>query len=89
MEKELHDMPKALRLLAEDIPHQGFERAMCLRDAAALLESVTMQRDAARREAEGFRDDMRIHLTEGPGTFSWENARAMPRPEDGSNQPED
>jgi hypothetical protein len=33
-----------------------------------------MQRDAARREAEGFRDDMRIHLTEGPGTFSWENA---------------
>ena len=45
MEEELKDMPKALRILAEDIPTQGFDRAMCLRDAAAMIESLVIQRD--------------------------------------------
>ena len=39
-----------------------------------IAEKLERERDDARREAEEFRDDMRIHLTEGPGTFSWENA---------------
>ena len=74
MEEELKDMPKALRILANEINAPDHIPAMCLRDAATIIESLIMQRDRDRREAEEFRDDMRIHLTEGPGTFSWENA---------------
>ena len=74
MEKELQDMPKALRVLASEIVAPDHVPAMCLRDAAAIIESLITQRDSDRREAEEFRDDMRIHLTEGAGTFSWENA---------------
>lgn len=36
-------------------------------------EKALSERDESRREAEEFRDNMRIHLTEGDGKFSWEN----------------
>lgn len=73
MEKELQDMPKALRVLANEINAPDHIPAMCLRDAATIIESLVVQRDRERREAEEFRDDMRIHLTEGPCIFSWED----------------
>ena len=39
----------------------------------AIANRLIKERDEARREAEEFRDDMNIHLTEGDGRFSWEN----------------
>ena len=36
-------------------------------------ERALVERDASRREAEEFRDNMNRHLTEGDGKFSWEN----------------
>ena len=37
---ELNDMPKALRLIAEGIKAPDHVPAMCLRDAAAMIESL-------------------------------------------------
>ena len=42
---------------------------------ADYIEQLKKELDESRREAEEFRDDMRIHLAEGRGTFSWEEAR--------------
>ena len=39
---------------------------------AGFAQKLERERDEARREAEEFREDMRIHITEGPATFSWE-----------------
>ena len=43
-EKEISDMPKALRLLAEQIQAPDHVPAMCLRDAAAMIESLAMDK---------------------------------------------
>jgi len=48
-EEELAAIPKALRQLAEDIKAADYAPAMCLRDAAAMIESLKMQRDTARK----------------------------------------
>lgn len=41
------------------------------------FEEIKEELSAARLEAEAFRDNMRIHLTESDGKFSWENAKGM------------
>ena len=38
-----------------------------------MISTLERERNEARREAEEFRDDMNIHLTEGDGKFTWEN----------------
>ena len=38
-----------------------------------MISTLERERDDARIEAEEFRDDMNIHLTEGDGKFTWEN----------------
>ena len=40
--KELHHMPKALRILAGQIQAPDHVPAMCLRDAAAMIESLEL-----------------------------------------------
>jgi hypothetical protein len=40
--KELHHMPKALRILAADIQAPDHIPAMCLRDAACMIESLEL-----------------------------------------------
>jgi len=40
--KELNDMPDALRILAADIQAPDHIPAMCLRDAAAMIESLEL-----------------------------------------------
>jgi hypothetical protein len=48
--KEIDDMPKALRLLAEQIDAPDHVPGMCLRDAAAMIESLRLSvADAIRR----------------------------------------
>ena len=42
------------------------------------VNRIIKERDDARREAEEFRDDMRIHLTEGDARFTWENREKTP-----------
>jgi len=49
MEKELEDMPKALRLLADKIHAPDHVPAMCMRDAAEIIEMLVKQRDESRR----------------------------------------
>ena len=39
-----------------------------------MISTLECERDVARREAEEFRDDMNIYLTEGDGKFTWEKA---------------
>tara|TARA_R110000765_G_scaffold159277_1_gene263047 strand:- start:228 stop:479 length:252 start_codon:yes stop_codon:yes gene_type:complete len=39
------------------------------------VNQIIKERDDARREAEEFRDDMNVHLTEGDGKFTWENTK--------------
>ena len=36
------------------------------------FKKVLRQRNQARKEAEDLREVMRVHLDEGPYTFSWE-----------------
>jgi hypothetical protein len=55
--KELHHMPKALRILAADIQAPDHIPAMCLRDAAAMIESLTL---AIRTTIE-----QNLHLADG------------------------
>jgi hypothetical protein len=55
--KELHHMPKALRILAADIQAPDYIPAMCLRDAAAMIESLTL---AIRTTIE-----QNLHLADG------------------------
>jgi hypothetical protein len=55
--KELHHMPKALRILAADIQSPDHIPAMCLRDAAAMIESLTL---AIRTTIE-----QNLHLADG------------------------
>ena len=38
-----------------------------------MISTLERERDDARIEAEEFRDDMNIHLTEGDGKFTWES----------------
>jgi hypothetical protein len=40
--KEISDMPKALRLLADQITAPDHIPAMCLRDAAAMIETLNL-----------------------------------------------
>jgi len=40
--KELHHMPKALRILAEQIQAPDYIPAMCLRDAACMIEALEL-----------------------------------------------
>lgn len=40
--KELHHMPKALRILANQIQSPDHVPSMCLRDAAAMIESLEL-----------------------------------------------
>jgi hypothetical protein len=44
MDKELKIMPAALRLLAAQITAPDHVPAMCLRDAAAMIESLSIER---------------------------------------------
>ena len=37
-----------------------------------MISTLERERNEARREAEEFRDDMNVHLTEGDGKFTWE-----------------
>ena len=55
--KELNYMPKALRILAEEIQAPDHIPAMCLRDAAAMIESLTL---AIRTTIE-----QNLHLADG------------------------
>ena len=48
MDEELNAMPHALRLIADQITAPDHVPAMCLRDAAAMIESLAMQRDKLR-----------------------------------------
>ena len=43
-----------------------------LNDLITAFRQARSERDQARKEAEDLRDVMRIHLDEGPYTFSWE-----------------
>lgn len=79
MEKELQDMPKALRVLANDISAPDHVPAMCLRDAAAMIEALVQQRDYARLQAVIERD-RHCHPDHGGHLFSWENAEAEASP---------
>jgi hypothetical protein len=56
-DKELNHMPKALRILAADIQASHHIPAMCLRDAAAMIESLTF---AIRTTIE-----QNLHLADG------------------------
>jgi len=56
MEHELKTIPSALRLLAEQIKAPDHVPAMCLRDAAAMIESLVWQRDNLRAELAKARD---------------------------------
>jgi len=55
--KELNHMPKALRILAEEIQAPDHIPAMCLRDAAAMIESLEL---AIRTTI-----DENLHLADG------------------------
>lgn len=55
--KELHYMPKALRILAEQIQAPDHVPSMCLRDAAAMIESLEL---AIRTTIE-----QNLHLADG------------------------
>jgi hypothetical protein len=55
--KELQHMPKALRILAEQIQAPDHVPAMCLRDAAAMIESLEL---AIRTTIE-----QNLHLADG------------------------
>jgi len=57
---------------------QPLRRVSTLCDALARLMLATAERDQARREAEGLRDDLRVHITEGPCLFSWEPDETPP-----------
>jgi len=72
--KDTQDMPDALRILANEIDAPDYIPAMCLRDAAEMIEDLLAQRDSDRREAEEFRDNVRVNLERGHGAFSWEIA---------------
>ena len=39
----------------------------------AIANRLIKELEDTRREAEEFRDDMNVHLTEGDGKFTWEN----------------
>tara|TARA_R110002153_G_C12927285_1_gene455563 strand:+ start:130 stop:363 length:234 start_codon:yes stop_codon:yes gene_type:complete len=39
----------------------------------AIANRLIKELENTRREAEEFRDDMNVHLTEGDGKFTWEN----------------
>lgn len=56
MEKQLQIMPEALRLLAGEIKAPDYIPEMCLRDAAAMIESLVEQRDDARKIAAYWRN---------------------------------
>ena len=55
--KELNHMPKALRILAADIQAPDHIPAMCLRDAACMIESLEL---AIRTTIE-----QNLHLADG------------------------
>ena len=55
--KELHHMPKALRILAGQIQAPDHVPAMCLRDAACMIESLEL---AIRTTIE-----QNLHLADG------------------------
>jgi len=74
MENQLQIMPGALRLLAGEIKAPDDIPEMCLRDAAAMIESLVEQRDDARLQAEIERDK-HCHPDHGGHLFSWENAK--------------
>jgi len=50
--KEIEIMPKALRILADQITAPDDIPAMCLRDAAAMIESLATQLAEARDQLE-------------------------------------
>ena len=77
MEKELQAMPSALRILADEIKAPDDIPEMCLRDAAAMIESLVEQRDDARLQAEIERDK-HCHPDHGGHLFSWEGDQAIP-----------
>ena len=54
--------------------NDNYNLANMLSKAEKEIEKLERERDVARREAEEFRDDMNIHLTEGDGKFTWESA---------------
>jgi len=55
--KELYHMPKALRILAAEIQAPDHIPSMCLRDAACMIESLTL---AIRTTIE-----QNLHLADG------------------------
>ena len=54
--------------------NDNYNLANMLSNAEKEIEKLARERNEARREAEEFRDDMNIHLTEGDGKFTWESA---------------
>jgi hypothetical protein len=46
-------------------------------DLITAFRKARSERDQARKEAEDLRDLMRVHLDEGPYTFSWEKEEKL------------
>jgi hypothetical protein len=46
-------------------------------DLITAFRKARSERDQARKEAEDLRDLMRVHLNEGPYTFSWEKEEKL------------
>jgi|TARA_R110000764_G_scaffold135164_1_gene223249 cell division protein FtsB len=57
--------------------NDNYNLANMLSKAEKEIEKLKRERDVARREAEEFRDDMNIYLTEGDGKFTWESGHTL------------